>query len=86
MRAVDIITKKRDKQNLTTAEINYFITGFTNGDIPDYQAAAWAMAVMLNGKPARRGNGAIDTSSALNERSIRGTDGVAVTSGVISQG
>ncbi len=53
MRAVDIITKKRDKQILTTEEINYFITGFTSGDIPDYQAAAWAMAVMLNGMTAQ---------------------------------
>lgn len=49
MRAVDIIIKKRDKQQLTAAEIEYFIHGFTNGDIPDYQASAFAMAVLLNG-------------------------------------
>ena len=49
MRAVDIIVKKRDKQELSKEEINFFIQGFTNGDIPDYQAAAWAMAVLLNG-------------------------------------
>ncbi|HNK64071.1 MAG TPA: thymidine phosphorylase [Anaerolineales bacterium] len=49
MRAVDIIIKKRDKQELTGAEIEYFIEGFTKGDIPDYQASAFAMAVLLNG-------------------------------------
>ena len=53
MRAVDIITKKRDNQELTTEEIRFFINGFTKGDIPDYQAAAWAMAVMINGMTAR---------------------------------
>ena len=49
MRAVDIIIKKRDKQQLTAEEIEFFIQGFTNGDIPDYQASAFAMAVVLNG-------------------------------------
>ena len=49
MRAVDIIIKKRDKQQLTAAEIEFFIHGFTNGDIPDYQASAFAMAILLNG-------------------------------------
>lgn len=49
MRAVDIIIKKRDKGELTREEIQFFIEGFTKGDIPDYQAAAWAMAVLLNG-------------------------------------
>ncbi len=49
MRAVDIIIKKRDKGELTAEEIEFFIKGYTNGDIADYQAAAWAMAVLLNG-------------------------------------
>lgn len=49
MRAVDIIIKKRDKQVLAAEEIRFFIQGFTNGSIPDYQAAAFAMAVLLNG-------------------------------------
>jgi len=49
MRAVDIIIKKRDKQQLTAQEIDFFVRGFTNGDIPDYQASSFAMAVMLNG-------------------------------------
>jgi len=49
MRAVDIIIKKRDKQELTSQEIGFFIQGFTKGEIPDYQASAFAMAVLLNG-------------------------------------
>ncbi len=53
MRAVDIIIKKRQKQELTQAEIKFFIEGYTRGDIADYQASAWAMAVLLNGMNAR---------------------------------
>lgn len=45
MRMVDIIKKKRDGQELTTAEINFFIEGYTKGEIPDYQASALAMAI-----------------------------------------
>jgi len=52
MRAVDIIIKKRDKKELTSQEIDFFVNGFTKGDIPDYQASAFAMAVMLNGMTA----------------------------------
>jgi pyrimidine-nucleoside phosphorylase len=53
MRAVDIIIKKRDGSELSTEEINFFIDGYTRGEIPDYQAAAWAMAVLLKGMNAR---------------------------------
>ena len=49
MRAVDIIIKKRDRKELSREEINFFIEGFTDGSIPDYQAAAWTMAVLING-------------------------------------
>lgn len=49
MRMYDIIKKKRDNQPLTKEEINFFITGFTNGSIPDYQAAALCMAIYFNG-------------------------------------
>ncbi len=49
MRAVDIIAKKRDGLELTAEEIDFFIQGYTKDDIPDYQAAAWAMAVLLRG-------------------------------------
>lgn len=49
MRAVDIIEKKRDGHTLTRAEIDYFVKGYTTNEIPDYQAAAWTMAVYLKG-------------------------------------
>jgi pyrimidine-nucleoside phosphorylase len=49
MRAVDLIIKKRDGGILSAAEIDYFCQSYTRGDIPDYQAAAWAMAVLLKG-------------------------------------
>jgi pyrimidine-nucleoside phosphorylase len=49
MRAVDIIIKKREGLELSKEEINFFVRGFTDGTIPDYQASAWAMAVLLNG-------------------------------------
>jgi len=53
MRAVDIIIKKRDRKELTPAEIRFFIEGFTGGTVTDYQASAWAMAVLLNGMTDR---------------------------------
>jgi pyrimidine-nucleoside phosphorylase len=53
MRAVDIIIKKRDKQELSSEEINFFMQGYASGGIADYQAAAWAMAVLLNGMTPR---------------------------------
>ena len=53
MRAVDIIIKKRDKLELSKEEIDFFIQGFSDGEIPDYQAAAWGMAIQLNGMTAR---------------------------------
>ncbi|HEX2911119.1 MAG TPA: pyrimidine-nucleoside phosphorylase [Chloroflexia bacterium] len=52
MRAVDIIIKKRGGGHLTDQEIAFFINGFTQGDIPDYQAAALAMAVYFQGMSA----------------------------------
>jgi pyrimidine-nucleoside phosphorylase len=53
MRAVDVIIKKREKGELSREEIEYFIQGFVDGSIPDYQASAFAMAVLLNGMSAR---------------------------------
>jgi pyrimidine-nucleoside phosphorylase len=53
MRAVDTIIKKRDGQELTGDEIQFFVQGYTRGEIPDYQAAAWLMAVMLRGMTSR---------------------------------
>ena len=52
MNAVEIIIKKRDRLRLSKEEIEFFVEGFTAGAIPDYQAAAFAMAIMLNGMTA----------------------------------
>jgi pyrimidine-nucleoside phosphorylase len=49
MRAVDLIIKKRDKLALTNDELEFLVQGYTQGTIPDYQMAAFAMAVTLNG-------------------------------------
>lgn len=48
MRVYDIIEKKRDKLELTKDEINFFVRGYCNGEIPDYQASALLMAIYLN--------------------------------------
>ncbi|QYK51572.1 MAG: thymidine phosphorylase [Anaerolineales bacterium] len=53
MRTVDLIIKKRDGLELTTEEIQFFVQGFTDETIADYQASAWAMAVLLNGMSDR---------------------------------
>lgn len=53
MRAVDIIIKKRDGLELSREEIEFFIQGFARGEIPDYQASAWAMAVLFRGMSLR---------------------------------
>ncbi|MBY0598020.1 pyrimidine-nucleoside phosphorylase [Bacillus bingmayongensis] len=47
MRMVDIIAKKRDGKELTTEEIHFFIKGYTDGSIPDYQVSALAMAIFF---------------------------------------
>jgi pyrimidine-nucleoside phosphorylase len=52
MRAVDIIMHKRDGKELSREEIQFLIGGYVAGEIPDYQAAAWAMAVFFQGMSA----------------------------------
>ncbi len=49
MRMYDIILKKRRGEELSDAEIRFFINGYTLGDIPDYQASALMMAICFNG-------------------------------------
>jgi len=53
MRMYDLILKKRNRLELTAEEINFFIKGYTNGEIPDYQASALLMAVYFCGLSAR---------------------------------
>ncbi|MCR5082792.1 MAG: pyrimidine-nucleoside phosphorylase [Parasporobacterium sp.] len=49
MRMYNIIRKKRDGFDLTKEEIDFFVQGYTKGEIPDYQASAFAMAVYFKG-------------------------------------
>ena len=49
MRAVDLIRKKRDSIEHSREEIDFLISGYTRGDIPDYQMAAWLMATWICG-------------------------------------
>ncbi len=49
MRMVEIIEKKRDGKSLSAEEIRFFVHGYTEGVIPDYQASALLMAIMLRG-------------------------------------
>jgi pyrimidine-nucleoside phosphorylase len=49
IRAVDVIRNKRDGRVLQRAEIDYFVAGVTDGTLPDYQASALLMAILLRG-------------------------------------
>lgn len=53
MRAVDLIQKKRDGQELTSNEIKWLIEGYVAGTVPDYQMSAFAMAVYFKGMTTR---------------------------------
>jgi pyrimidine-nucleoside phosphorylase len=55
MRAVDLLRKKRDSGEHSREEIDFLVSAYTRGEIPDYQMAAWLMAVYLRGlSPAER--------------------------------
>ena len=49
MRMVDLIIKKRTKQELSKEEIDFIISNYTNNIIPDYQMSSFAMAGLFNG-------------------------------------
>jgi len=49
VRAVDVIRKKRNGEQLNESEIRFLIRGYASGEVTDYQMAAWAMAVYFNG-------------------------------------
>ena len=53
MRAVDLIQKKRDGQELSSSEIQWLIEGYVAGTVPDYQMSAFAMAVYFRGMTTR---------------------------------
>ena len=53
MNTVDVITKKRDGYSLSDDEIRYMVMGYTKDEIPDYQMAAFLMAVYFKGMDKR---------------------------------
>ncbi|RSI83696.1 Pyrimidine-nucleoside phosphorylase [Streptococcus mitis] len=53
MRAVDVIQKKRDGQELSSSEIKWLVEGYVAGSVPDYQMSAFAMAVYFKGMTTR---------------------------------
>ena len=53
MRMYDIIRKKRDGGELSDEEISFFVSGYTRGEIPDYQASALCMAIFFRGMSER---------------------------------
>ena len=64
MRTVDVIRRKRDGGTLRRREIQHFVAGVTDGTIPDYQAAALLMAIVLRGMSA-------DETAQLTDAMVR---------------
>ncbi|OQX30038.1 MAG: thymidine phosphorylase [Spirochaeta sp. LUC14_002_19_P3] len=76
LRAVEIIAAKRDGKVLSREQIAAFVSGYANGSIPDYQAAAWCMAVFLKGMtPEETGHltqAMIDSGDVIDLSSVSG--------------
>ena len=64
MRTVDVIRHKRDGRRLSAEEIEHFVAGVTRGTLPDYQAAALLMAILLRGMTA-------DETARLTDAMVR---------------
>jgi pyrimidine-nucleoside phosphorylase len=77
MNPVWIIQKKRDRGELTPAEIGHFIAGYARGDIPDYQMSALAMAIYLNGMSIEETASLTDQMLASGARFEWPDDGVS---------
>ncbi len=65
---IDLIEKKQRDEELTTEEIRELISGFTNGNIPDYQVSAWLMAVYFQGMSTRETR---DLTRAMGESGVK---------------
>jgi pyrimidine-nucleoside phosphorylase/thymidine phosphorylase len=68
IRMLDVIAKKRSGGDLSPAEIAFVVDGYTSGEIPDYQAAAWLMAALLRG--LNRAETAALTDAMLHSGSV----------------
>jgi pyrimidine-nucleoside phosphorylase len=76
MQISEIISKKRDKKKLTQKEIEYFVSGYAEDRIPDYQASAFIMTIFLNGMGAEETfhltQSMMNSGTVLNLKSVRG--------------
>lgn len=76
MRMYDIILKKRNSEELTKEEIDFFIQGYTKGTIPDYQASALLMAIYFQGMNKRETAdltlSMVHSGTTINLSSIKG--------------
>ena len=80
IRAADVIERKRNGEELSDEEISELVLGFTRGDVPDYQMAAWCMAVYFKGLTGRethaltdamiRSGETLDLGKALGRRVV----------------
>jgi pyrimidine-nucleoside phosphorylase len=68
MRSVDIIVRKRDGGVLTREEIQFFVRGVTTGSLPDYQASALLMAILLRGMTPEETTSLTDAMIASGSR------------------
>ncbi|HBT38619.1 MAG: Thymidine phosphorylase [Thermotoga sp. 50_1627] len=77
MRMYDIIKKKRDGEELTAEEIRFVVHGYTSGEIPDYQMAAFLMAVYFRGMNERETYdltiAMLESGERLDLSSLKGT-------------
>ncbi|HEY3108494.1 MAG TPA: pyrimidine-nucleoside phosphorylase, partial [Chloroflexota bacterium] len=67
-RAVEVIVKKRDGGELSRDEIGWFVRAFVDGQVTDYQAAAFLMAVCCRGMSARETADLTDAMAASGEQ------------------
>lgn len=76
MNMYEIIGRKRDRHKLTPSEIDYFVSGYVQGLIPDYQASALLMAVFLNGMDEEETfsltRSMMNSGQVLDLKSVRG--------------
>lgn len=79
MRMVDLIEKKRDGQELSTEEIKFVITGYTTGDIADYQMSAFLMAVYFQNMTEReRADLTLAMAESGDQIDLSAIDGIKV--------
>ena len=79
MRMYDIILKKRSNLPLTAEEIRFVISGYVNGDIPDYQVSALLMTIVFNGMNARElGTLTMAMAQSGNMVDLSNIDGITV--------